>query len=138
MIETDDMSCGEDASGTEIDDMSSGKDASGTEIDGMSSGEDLSGTEIHGTCSSEDISSPSIDVNTGDGSEELNSDDSDSEVPDPSKENLLKTTTEVCSETGKGAEGLFQQFNGVIRAVSFANSKRASMEYVTCPKCCSL
>ena len=195
--EIDGMSSGEDVSGTEIDGMSSGEDVSGTEIDGMSSGEDVSGTEIDGMSSGEDVSGTEIDVNTGDGSEELNSADSDSKVPDPSTENLPKTTTEACTETGNEAEGSFHQSNAIIKAVchcllffqlkfripdrgisfllaflkgfltailslvpssktiselckmlphslytlrniTFANSKRASMDYVTCPKCCSL
>ena len=71
-----------------MDGTSSGEDGSGTEMDGTSSGEDGSGTEMDG----DDISRPSIDVN---GSEELSSADTDSEVPDLITENLSKTTTEV-------------------------------------------
>ena len=196
-MEADDMSSGGDVSDTEMDGTSSGEDVSGTEIDGMSSDEDVSGTEIDGMSSGEDVSGTEIDVNTGDGSEELNSTDSDSKVPDPTTENLPKTTTEACTETGNEAEGSFHQSNAVIKAVchcllffqlkfripdrgisfllaflkgfltailslvpsskpiselckmlphslytlrnmTFANSKRASMDYVTCPKCCSL
>ena len=63
------------------------------------------------------ISTPSIDVNTGDGSEELNSANSESEVPDPDTENMPKTTTKVSSENGNGAERLFHQSNAVIKAL---------------------
>ena len=186
MIETDDMFSDEGVTAIEINGMFSGEDGSGTEMDGMFSGEDGSGTEMDG----DGISRPSIDVN---GSEELSSANTDSEVPDPITENLSKTTTEVRGETGNGAEGLFQVVKAVchcllffqlkfrisdlgisfllaflkgflstilslvpsskpiselckmlpdslhtLRNMMFANSKRASMEYVTCPKCCLL